>query len=340
MELQLRDGRVVWVKAAGSLAAREVTTKNLLEFCGFESPGDERKNFFNSLRFIKGDPLSSTLILMQPHGPWQGGFLLSKTTTECVKVQPEEMTYAAELVDRQQPGELRLEELFARRRAEARSSVDVEALAAQRGLRVWESHRFDGYWCRETGEFYDLPDGWDILPRGDAGLTRRVRKGPHWVLLRREKIRRGEFHSIEVGTVAPADNIEQAFVELGGEEGAAERQQQKWGAHEKRETHITEKLRNAILASFPKIPPPALQEILQHARRRGAVGSAQWLYFTPADQAPDSFGRAAYLAVRAHVRHQHTNYESLLGLTGDSEQRRQARGATAGRIEAILNLWR
>ncbi|MBG7607660.1 MAG: DUF2293 domain-containing protein [Verrucomicrobia bacterium] len=40
-----------------------------------------------------------------------------------------------------------------------------------------------GYFVTFDGKEMKLPNGWAVLPPGDAGLTRRVKKaGPHWVV--------------------------------------------------------------------------------------------------------------------------------------------------------------
>ena len=54
-----------------------------------------------------------------------------------------------------------------------------------------------------NGEVLTVPDGWALLPPGDAGLTRRVKAaGEHWVV--QEKKGRRTFSK---GVWAPAETI-------------------------------------------------------------------------------------------------------------------------------------
>ena len=55
-----------------------------------------------------------------------------------------------------------------------------------------------------------IPVGWDLLPPGDAALTRRVKKaGPHWVVKSWYKKR-----WISKGVLAPGATIESLRAEL------------------------------------------------------------------------------------------------------------------------------
>ena len=72
------------------------------------------------------------------------------------------------------------------------------------------------------GKVLSAPDGWDLLPPGDAALTRRVRvAGDHWVVA--QKKGRQVFSK---GIWAPASTIERIQAELIAErskEGYAKR---------------------------------------------------------------------------------------------------------------------
>lgn len=41
------------------------------------------------------------------------------------------------------------------------------------GLVVWHAKSGEGYWNPDRGEIGPLPEGWDLLPPGDAAVTRR-----------------------------------------------------------------------------------------------------------------------------------------------------------------------
>ena len=62
----------------------------------------------------------------------------------------------------------------------------------------------------ESGDALNPPEGWDFLPAGDAGITRRVKaKGPTWVV----QVKRGR-RKISKGIWADAELIRQAKAEV------------------------------------------------------------------------------------------------------------------------------
>lgn len=330
MKLKLIDGEVKYIKKDGTPSKVNPSTKAVVEFCEFPNPaGGIRK--LKNIKILTGDPVEDKIILVEAGGAsWFGTYLLSKVTDEYVKIQKEDMDFAQSLV-KNPPGKgLSLEKIIDQKIQERRKVVNIEELAKEKGLRVWEAKHFDGYWCPEHGEFNDIPDEWDILPSGDGALTQKVREGPHWILLRKKGA-----YTKRVGTVAPARHIEKAFEKLGGKKGAAKRKKSKWEGQRKREKAHTEKLREAILRKFPNIPESDLENVLNISRTSGAVGSAPWLYFTSEGQSANYFNQAAYLAVRAHVRHNYTNYDELICDMG----KEPARGYVADEIEAVLDKW-
>jgi hypothetical protein len=87
----------------------------------------------------------------------------------------------------------------------------------------------------------------------------------------------------------------------------------------------------AIRAQFPGCPPGEETEIARHACRKysGRVGrTAAAKEFDP---------EVIRLAVAAHIRHVHTDYDELLGEFGD---RQMARERVHLRVAAILDEWR
>jgi len=340
MRLEARDGEVAWVRADGTVSEKPVSGKAAVEFCGFPVPSGPGGGRCQSLHLISGEPAKDEIILVQASGhTWFGPFLLSRASGEAEKIWKEDLEYAESLVDNPPGGRHSLAKMLEAERQRRRRSVDVEALASRKGLRVREALGFEGYWSRDVGEFYDLPEGWDMMPVGDAALTHQVRKGPHWVILRKE----GKYTET-VGTAAPADAIHQAFQELGGEEGALRRQKGKQKGQQRREEQLTTRLREAIRRVFPGIPDEDLGEVVAKSREPGAVGSAQFVYFPTRGESEEAFDRAAYLAVRAHVRHKYTHYDEILmeigPETSPEELRSDARRAVSGDIEGILDRWR
>ena len=74
--------------------------------------------------------------------------------------------------------------------------ANVETVDVKRGTR-------DGHVMTFQGKELKIPEGWELLLPGDAGLTRRVKKdGPHWVVKDFYKKR-----WISLGVLAPKDRI-------------------------------------------------------------------------------------------------------------------------------------
>lgn len=68
----------------------------------------------------------------------------------------------------------------------------------------------DGHVVTFLGKEMRIPDGWGLLPPGDAGLTRRVKKaGPHWVVKSWYRKR-----YVSAGVLAPAASIASLRAEL------------------------------------------------------------------------------------------------------------------------------
>lgn len=87
----------------------------------------------------------------------------------------------------------------------------------------------------------------------------------------------------------------------------------------------------AILEEFPHCPPVEARQIAAHAAERGSgrVGrSAAGRELDP---------KAITLAVIAHIRHVHTNYDSLLMRGVD---RQDAREQIRGALDNVLSRWR
>src|SRR5436305_1964431 len=96
------------------------------------------------------------------------------------------------------------------------------------------------------GTVKTVPDGWVLLPPGDAALTRRVKAaGDHWVV--REKKGRKVFSR---GVWAPAATIERIRAELAAERstaGHAKRKQADARRREKAQAEYVEDFFGAVL---------------------------------------------------------------------------------------------
>ena len=89
------------------------------------------------------------------------------------------------------------------------------------------------------------------------------------------------------------------------------------------------KSRALLLATFPEIPPRCLGKILQHAFLKGSgrVGRIS----TRTDR------EKATLAVEAHIRHEHTEYERLFEEEG--MEREGARKNVWGEVKRVRDEW-
>jgi hypothetical protein len=178
--------------------------------------------------------------------------------------------------------------------------------ASQRvGLPVWHAREGGGYWNPEHGDIA-VPDGWVFVPGGDAFVTREVKKGPHWVLLKRRK-----GYTATLGVFCPEENLDVA--EKRREETAASRARQRAvgrTSRERSEERYRAEMERAILDFLAFRPEHAA---LAEAIARGAVTQA-----TPVGSGRVgrtrklSLSERAELAARAYVRHRHTNYEARL----------------------------
>jgi len=88
----------------------------------------------------------------------------------------------------------------------------------------------------------------------------------------------------------------------------------------------------AIKDQFPGCPDDEVLGIAAHACAVGSgrVGRTSTL----------STDEKVHLAVVAHIRHCHTDYEQLLGGFGDYDDRQEARECVSDEIDAVLEKWR
>ena len=155
----------------------------------------------------------------------------------------------------------------------------------------------------------EVPEDWEYLPRGNTFLTRRVKKGPHWVLMGSYKRKRG--YRPTKGVHAPRAAIEETRA---AEQAAAEKrernQERSLLRREKVEEQYRQEFKEACLRFLDFAPEHGdLAERIatrtaEHAceRHTGRVGRTSLL----------DLEEKAKLAVRAHIRHWFTSYDSNL----------------------------
>jgi hypothetical protein len=171
----------------------------------------------------------------------------------------------------------------------------------------------------------------EYLPAGDAALTRRATKHSRlhakvlqWSRTRKRYERQGVLVETEALEKAEEECLADAEVRERKRLRDAERR-------EKIDQQYVAEFAKRILEIFPKCPTATAASIAQHACQKysGRVGrSAAAKEFDP---------QMIMLAVRAHVRHQHTNYDELLFSGYD---RHEARALVEKKVEGVLDEWR
>ncbi|HVX66646.1 MAG TPA: DUF2293 domain-containing protein [Bryobacteraceae bacterium] len=177
--------------------------------------------------------------------------------------------------------------------------------------------------CARLGEL-------EFLPAGDTALTRRASKysGKTAVVVRFSRSRkRYERQGVLVETAA----LEKAERECAGD--AEERAASRARAAEVRRAEdriFVTRMVTRLLDLFPRCPPQEAQAIAEHtaARGSGRVGR------TAAGRGLEEGALTA--AVSAAIRHNHTDYDSLLA---DGLERALARERVADRVQQVLAMW-
>lgn len=170
-----------------------------------------------------------------------------------------------------------------------------------------------------------------VLPRGDVALTRRARaesKLAAIVML----FSRTRGRSERQGILIEEDALARAEAHCLADADARERQRARDAERRAREdVDLVKRMTDAIVALFPRCPVDEAAQIARHAAERssGRVGRSA------AGRELDE--RALALAVGAHVRHVHTDYDALL-MSG--VEREAARERIRDDVARVLASWR
>ncbi len=186
------------------------------------------------------------------------------------------------------------------------------------------------------GKTLTVPEGWELLPPGDAGLTRRVKAaGPSWTVQEvkgRKKFSRGVW--------APADNIRVARSALEIErstESYAKRKVADAGRRDRKQTAYVEDFRGAIISFLNFSPEHAdlatrlATAVADHATPIGS-GTVARTERIPIEQRAES-------AVIAWMRHQTTSYDHMK-IARVKGERREVRRELAGISRTVLARYR
>lgn len=170
----------------------------------------------------------------------------------------------------------------------------------------------------------------EFLPSGDAAMSRRARKhSPLATVVVQFNRRRKRYE--RRGILATPAAIEQAEKEcLSDADRRAAHRERGAVQREREDAKLVGEMTETIQEQYAGCPAEEARRIASHTARRGSgrVGRSA--------AGRKLHGEAIRLAVVAHIRHEHTDYDHLL-MTGCS--RGEARRSIAGRLNHVLAAW-
>jgi len=194
------------------------------------------------------------------------------------------------------------------------------------GKGSWLIMEDQGPLCLECADLDHL----EYLPRGNATLTRRAKKYSALaaVVVKFSRARRRYERQGILVTEGAINRAEEECLQ-DAEERARRRELRQARVAQEDEEYLGT-VTQLILEHYPKCPPQEAQAIAQHTTRRGSgrVGrsaAARELDFDFID-----------LAIVAHIRHEHTEYDELL-MTGTP--RPEARDMVRDKIADVRESW-
>ncbi len=186
------------------------------------------------------------------------------------------------------------------------------------------------------GTVVTAPDGWALLPPGDAALTRRVKEaGEHWAV--QEKKGRKTFSR---GVWAPAATIDRIRADLEAERATgahARRKEADARRRDKAQAEYVEDFFGAVLRFLAFHP--------SHAELAGRLARAVTDHATPVGSGTVArtrripVERRAEAAVIAWMRHQTTGYDGM-AIPRVKGKRREVRRMLAQRSNHLLERYR
>src|SRR5918997_1029358 len=186
------------------------------------------------------------------------------------------------------------------------------------------------------GTVRTAPEGWALLPPGDAGLTRRVKAdGEHWVV--QEKVGRRMFSR---GVWAASATIERIRAELDAQrstEGYARKQETASRRREESQAGYVEDFHGAVVTFLAFHPDHAdlanrlARAVTEHATPVGS-GTVARTKRIPVEQRAEA-------AVIAWLRHRTTGYDGMV-IPRVKGKRREVRRMLARRSQELLQRYR
>ncbi len=190
----------------------------------------------------------------------------------------------------------------------------------------WIELAGDDALCMKCSELGDL----DFLPTGNAALTRRSKKhSALWAVVLKWSRARKRYE--RQGLLVETEALEKAHMEcLLDDEARRIKRKKSRARRAKKDEEYVQSFANAIRGMYPHCLENIEHKIAEHACRiySGRVGRTA--------MAKDLSPPAVRLAVGAHVRHNFTEYEKLLG---NGYERLEALNEVRPSIEEILLKW-
>ena len=188
----------------------------------------------------------------------------------------------------------------------------------------------------DNGKLLHIPKGWELLPPGDAGMTRRVKsRGPSWTV-KQKKGRR----TFSLGVWAPADRISAVKVELNAERSTdayAKRRASAANRREKKQAEYVEDFHSAVVEflAFADCYSQSAEQLATFVTKHATpVGSG-----TVARTQRIPIQKRAESAVIAWMRHQTTAYDNMK-IPRVKGKRREVRHMLAEESKRLLKSYR
>ncbi len=192
------------------------------------------------------------------------------------------------------------------------------------------------YVITDEGKRLDIPDGWSLLPPGDAAVTKALKKlGPSWTAQRKKG--RKVFSD---GVWAPAENIESAKAMIENKRSKPEYARKRAADLKRRELKQAVYVDDFFAAvvkhldfvqKYSELAQKMARLITDHATPVGS-GTVARTERIPLEQ------RAA-AAVNAWMRHQTTEYDNMK-IARVKGRRREVRRELAGYSRKLLSVYR
>ena len=192
-------------------------------------------------------------------------------------------------------------------------------------IKVWGKGR-KRLWT--PGEFVDIPDDYTEIKPGDAYVTRRVKLRSEVVYLRMKRSKRRQISKL-ASILAPWYIVDEVLADAEQTKSSRRAQNAKAAVYRtKKEAALNQQRVELLRAILPAIPADDAQSIVEHAYE---IGSGRVGRTSALDDE-----EKLHAATIAHIRHCHTEYESLLN---GGMERDAARERVAGDIQTFYAKW-